>query len=43
MKPCFNVVQSKEMYKKNRKRDREIIRDGSINSMTPADGARAVE
>jgi hypothetical protein len=43
VKPCFSVVQSKERYKKNRKRDREIIRDGSTNSMTPADGVGAVE
>jgi len=43
VKPCFSVVQSKERYKKNRKRDREIIRDGSTNSMTPAAGAGAVE
>jgi hypothetical protein len=43
VKPCFSVVQSKERYKKNRKRDREIIRDGSTNSMTPVDGAGAVE
>jgi len=43
VKPCFSVVQSKERHKKNRKRDREIIRDGSTNSMTPVDGAGAVE
>jgi hypothetical protein len=42
VKPCFSVVQSKERYK-NRKRDREIIRDGSTNSMTPTAGAGAVE
>jgi hypothetical protein len=37
-KPCFSVVQSNDRYKKNPKRDREIMRDGSTNSMTPADG-----
>ncbi len=42
-KPCFSVVQSKERYKKNPRRDREIIRDGSTNSMTPADCGGAVE
>ncbi len=40
-KPCFSVVQSKERYKRKPKSDREIIRDGSTNSMTPADGGGA--
>jgi hypothetical protein len=42
-KPCFGVVQSKERYKRNPKRDRAVIGDGSTNSMTPADGGGAVE
>jgi hypothetical protein len=40
-KPCFGVVQSKERYKRNPKRDRAVIGDGSTNSMTPADGGGA--
>jgi hypothetical protein len=36
-KPSFGVVQSKERYKRNPKRDRVIIGDGSTNSMTLAD------
>jgi len=42
-KPCFSVVHSKERCKMNPKRDREIIRDGGTNSMTPADDGGAVE
>jgi hypothetical protein len=41
-KPCCGVVQSKERYKRNPKRDRAIIGDGSTNSMTLADGDGAV-
>jgi hypothetical protein len=36
-KPCFSVVHSNERYKRKPKSDRQIIRDGSTNSMTPAD------
>jgi hypothetical protein len=36
-KPCFGVVQSKERYKRNPKRDRVIIGDGSTNPMILAD------
>jgi len=36
-KPCFGVVKSKERYKRNPKRDRVIIGDGSTNPMTLAD------
>jgi hypothetical protein len=42
-KPCFGVVQSKERYKRNPRRDRAVIGDGITNSMTPADGGGAVE
>jgi hypothetical protein len=41
-KPCYGVVQSKERYKRNPKRDRAIIGDGSTNSMTLADRDGAV-
>jgi hypothetical protein len=41
-KPCFGVVQSKERYKRNPKRDRAIIGDGSTNSMTLADRDGAI-
>jgi hypothetical protein len=41
-KPCFGVVQSKERYKRNPKRGRAIIGDGSTNSMTLADRDGAV-
>jgi hypothetical protein len=36
-KPCFSVVHSNGRYKRKPKSNRQIIRDGSTNSMTPAD------